>query len=387
MINNNKKKKLRELLAMLSPDDEAKLLTKNLEDEIKKLEERISSTKDYSETLSKITKSIFTLRDFILEKIKDMPEKENIKEIEISTLEKVKEIKEELNSKIKDIGSDVLGLNSEIEGNKEELKKELKQVKKELDEWGSDLMRKVAERGGGSMNRQIKVAGVDVLNRYTDVNLIGSITTANDDANRRVNITFAGGGGTVTTDLTLEGDGSIGDPLGINLSNSNTWAASQTFRDITVFGGPTPTIQTLTVGADDVSSFIFSSGPMVFQGEGPLLVETPGFTSSASPITTGKTKGYITVPYNGTITGWSIGVDAGTATIKVWKRATGTAVPTIANVINTSGVSIASGTAVRSSTVSDFTTVAVAVGDILAFDITAISGVSEMTFQLEITKS
>ncbi len=41
--------------------------------------------------------------------------------------------------------------------------------------------------------------------------------------------TTPSGGGTVTTNATLSGNGSAGTPLGINLGNSNTWTANQTF--------------------------------------------------------------------------------------------------------------------------------------------------------------
>jgi hypothetical protein len=78
-------------------------------------------------------------------------------------------------------------------------------------------------------------------------------------------------------------------------------------------------------------------------------------------------------------------VDTGTATVKVWKKATGTAVPTVSDNINTSGVAISTGTYVHSNTVSDFTTTTVAAGDIFAFNVSAVSGATELTFQLEIT--
>jgi hypothetical protein len=52
---------------------------------------------------------------------------------------------------------------------------------------------------GGSANRQIKVNGVDVLKQYTDIDLIGSITTAVDNVNKNVEITFAGGIGNPIT--------------------------------------------------------------------------------------------------------------------------------------------------------------------------------------------
>lgn len=109
------------------------------------------------------------------------------------------------------------------------------------------------------------------------------------------------------------------------------------------------------------------------------------FERGGAALTTGKGKGYVTCPVAGTITAWSIGADAGTATIKVWKKATGTAVPTVADLINTTGVQLSTGTYVRSTTLSDFTTTTVAAGDIFAFDLSAVSGVAELTFQLEIT--
>lgn len=111
------------------------------------------------------------------------------------------------------------------------------------------------------------------------------------------------------------------------------------------------------------------------------------FDGGGAAISTGKLKGYYTVPYSGTITGWSISVDTGTLTFKVWKIATGTAVPTIANVINTNGVAISSGTSVRSSTVTDFTSLVVTAGDIIALVVTATSGPTEGTIAIEILKS
>jgi len=114
-----------------------------------------------------------------------------------------------------------------------------------------------------------------------------------------------------------------------------------------------------------------------------------GFNSvnGGEVIVIGKRKGYATCLTTGTITGWHIAVNTGTVTVKAWKVARGVAVPTIANVINTAGVAISSGTYIYSSTVSDFTTTAVTAGDIFAFDITAVSGVTEMSFGLVIVPS
>lgn len=106
-----------------------------------------------------------------------------------------------------------------------------------------------------------------------------------------------------------------------------------------------------------------------------------------SGLTTGKLAGYWTCPYAGTITSWNITVDTGTITLKVWKIATGTAHPTSADSINTSGISLSSNTSIHSTDLSDFTTTAVAVGDIFAVEITAVSGVLDLGGSIEITKT
>lgn len=81
-----------------------------------------------------------------------------------------------------------------------------------------------------------------------------------------------------------------------------------------------------------------------------------------------------TIPFNATIIGYSLTADQGTFTAKVWKKATGTAIPTVSDVINTSGLALATGTKLDSSTVSDFTSVAIAANDGLIITLTAVSG-------------
>ncbi len=95
----------------------------------------------------------------------------------------------------------------------------------------------------------------------------------------------------------------------------------------------------------------------------------------------------IVIPYAGTITGYSIAADAGTCTVKFWKKATGTAIPTVADVINTSGVALATGTLIESTTTSDFTTTAVAAGDVIIANITAIATAKFVVAQLKMTKT
>lgn len=66
--------------------------------------------------------------------------------------------------------------------------------------------------------------------------------------------------------------------------------------------------------------------------------------------------------------------DSGTFTVKFWKIAGGTAIPTSANSINTSGLSLSTGAVIQSATFTDFTSVAVTANDIMVMAVTAISG-------------
>jgi hypothetical protein len=103
----------------------------------------------------------------------------------------------------------------------------------------------------------------------------------------------------------------------------------------------------------------------------------------------GKIAGYFTFPFAGTISGWSINIkntDVGTIALRFWKIAAGTAVPTVANNINTSGVQLSTGTHIRSTVVTDFITLAVAAGDIMAVEVFAMTGtISELSGTLEVT--
>ena len=110
------------------------------------------------------------------------------------------------------------------------------------------------------------------------------------------------------------------------------------------------------------------------------------FDGGGSAVTSGSTV-YIPCTFGASIVAYTIMVDTGTCTVKTWKVATGTAIPTVANSISTSGVSISTGTAIRSTTVTDFTTTTITANNMLAFNITAVSGATKIIFTLEVRKS
>ena len=96
-------------------------------------------------------------------------------------------------------------------------------------------------------------------------------------------------------------------------------------------------------------------------------IGVPGGTALTAASTTTD---YITVPFACTINAYDLSIDAGTITVKFWKVGTGTAIPTSSNSINTSGVSISSGTHIHSTTLSDFTATTVTAFDIMAMNVT-----------------
>ncbi len=139
----------------------------------------------------------------------------------------------------------------------------------------------------------------------------------------------------------------------------------------------------MLAGSIDLTTKVTGVLPGANGGIGNNKVRVIGF--GALTPATGQQGAYTVFPVAGTITAWAIGVDAGTATVKVWKKATGTATPTASDNINTSGVAISSNTFIRSTDVTDFTTTAVAANDIFGFNLTAVSGVAKIMFELEIT--
>lgn len=106
------------------------------------------------------------------------------------------------------------------------------------------------------------------------------------------------------------------------------------------------------------------------------------FDGGGAALVAGATK-YLTVPFACTISAWNMAVDTGTATVRTWKVATATGVPTVANTISTAGVSITTGTAIHSTSLSDFSTTSVAQNDIFAFNLSAVSGATQVNFIVE----
>lgn len=188
---------------------------------------------------------------------------------------------------------------------------------------------------------------------------------------------------------TLDSSGNYGTPGGVNVGVGGSVAGS-----IELAQGTAPTAGTTSVilyAPTSVTSYKVAlpsaAATGIFKWSNSAGTITSSVVSSARGISfaigdpagaalsaASTTTDYITVPFACTISAYNLLVDSGTITVKFWKVATGTAIPTAANSINTAGVGIASGTAVHATVSGDFTTTTVAANDILAMNVTATSG-------------
>lgn len=168
-----------------------------------------------------------------------------------------------------------------------------------------------------------------------------------------------------------------------NFLASNVVLASAPGVGIAHFAGSTQTLTSSLIVAADITSGTIT-GTQVNTNLKTRAIPFNFGAPEGSALSTGLVR-YITVPYGCTINGYDISADSGTATIKFWKVATGTALPTVSNVISTSGVQLTTGTTVRSSTTSDFTTTTITAGDILAATNTATSAAKFLQAEIECT--
>lgn len=109
------------------------------------------------------------------------------------------------------------------------------------------------------------------------------------------------------------------------------------------------------------------------------------FDGGGSALTADKTV-YATIPYACTVQAWNIAVDAGTATVDIWRVATGTAIPTVAGVITGSGAgrpAIAANTVIHSTTLTGWSSTAIAANDILGFHLEAVATATYVNLVVE----
>lgn len=194
--------------------------------------------------------------------------------------------------------------------------------------------------------------------------------------------------GSVTADSPLSGSGTSGSHLVIAnaaADGSTLGAAAFTAADFNSSSG--------VISIDYTNGQKASSSQPGFSTANQTIATVGvGMDGGGSTLTTGV-KGYVTVPYAGTISAWSITADGAspTCTIDIWKVATGTALPTVANTIINTGAggakpALSTGNAIHSTNVAHWTT-SVAANDIIGFNLDAVTTATRITLTLEVDKS
>jgi hypothetical protein len=130
-------------------------------------------------------------------------------------------------------------------------------------------------------------------------------------------------------------------------------------------------------------------GPQGVPGPpGPGAAATFGLTIDGGgvAVTTGV-KGYISVPFACTITGWDVVADqAGSITIEVAKKAGGVPNTTTDTISGGSPIALSSAQIVQNGLVSGWTT-AVAAGDVIGFNVVSATTVTRVTATIRMTKT
>lgn len=139
------------------------------------------------------------------------------------------------------------------------------------------------------------------------------------------------------------------------------------------------------VGADGQSIVADSSQPLGMRWAARVSVAGITVDGGGSTPATGS-KGFIQIPFAGTITGWTlIGDVSGSASIDV-KKSTYAAFPTNTSIVASAPPALSSAQNATSTTLTGWTT-AVAAGDVLEFVLSSATTLKRLTLELQITRS
>jgi hypothetical protein len=135
-----------------------------------------------------------------------------------------------------------------------------------------------------------------------------------------------------------------------------------------------------SLSANSISGTTYLNLPVNYGSFG-LTIDGGG-----SVITTGN-KGYLVIPYAGTITGWQVISDVnGSCVIDVWKESSGN-VPTVANTIAGTEKPTLSSQQINSDLTLTTWTTAVNQNDVFGFNVDSASTVTRVNLTIFITKS
>lgn len=266
---------------------------------LKEIEEQVTSLKEI------LSQEFHSVLDTKVSEIKQLivdPEVTNndISHIlsDISTLrteiQSLPTYRKELDDIGQTINSSFNAVHKDISDSKEQLDKVKKdadfRLKVETEKLRSEILSKISHIGGGNMNRQIRVEGVDVLTKYTDINIYGttsSVLTSVDTVNKRINIGIQGGSG---------GSGTPASPdTSVQWNNNGVFGGDSSFTfaagkvGIDFLGGATTFLTIRDPGNTDLMKF--DTGQVEFLFSSPkfstVTGSLPAKFDSGSIITSG----------------------------------------------------------------------------------------------------
>jgi hypothetical protein len=135
-----------------------------------------------------------------------------------------------------------------------------------------------------------------------------------------------------------------------------------------------------------VSAYPQRATPLLY-GTVKQVISTAGVTidGGGSTPATGS-KAFLQIPFDGTITGWTLISDvSGSASITV-KKSTFAAFPTNSSIVASAPPFLSSAQSATSTTLTGWTT-AVAAGDVLEFVLASATTVKRLILELQITRS
>lgn len=198
-----------------------------------------------------------------------------------------------LNESIASVRRELVSALRNIEG---EFKKGMKkdEIEDLLEDLRREFLNKISNIGGGNANRQIFFSGVDVLTKYTDINIkAGSnvtITTNNNNATGKVDVTISATGG----------GGGAGITRSINSVSTPTAAGNSSSVDYVYLVSGTTTI-TLPDAAGNTNLYTVKN-----VGSGVVTVDTTSSQTIDGSLTITLPVQYTSVDIESDTANWNI---------------------------------------------------------------------------------
>lgn len=209
-----KKDKLKKILKVIAPGEELESFKERVARIRKTVNQKL--TEDFSIQIKNLQKEIHSKHLSLQTLIAEGDKTESIDKLDnelsglkskVSTLEDLRKKNvaffEKKVAAIENIqtafNETIVGLNGKDTEIEKTLQENVQAFGKSIEDLRKEIILRISNLGGGSMNRKITVEGVDVLTQYTDINLYGStssLVASVNNAKKRVDIRFPSGGST-----------------------------------------------------------------------------------------------------------------------------------------------------------------------------------------------